>query len=256
MQTTCGSWALLGSIVPRDAFVVSRLRKDGAIIIGHASLTEWASVRSTWYSDGYSPRRGQVRNPYNLSCSPCELYTKLLARSSHSCQSPVGSSGGSAVAVASNMVPLAFATETDGSIAGPAQINGLVGIKPTPGLTSRKGVIPTSESMDTVGLFGRTVADATIGLNTIVGADPADPLSMPNEVRREDDYTKFLATKDILKGAKFGLPIYRCWEFVASDQQQVAMKLFRAMEEAGAEIVRVDYPCAEYRIAANGKWNW
>ncbi|KAI1120442.1 amidase [Nemania abortiva] len=167
MQTACGSWALLGSIVPRDAFVVSQLRKGGAIIIGHANLTEWASLRSTWYSDGYSPRRGQVRNPYNLSCSP------------------FGSSGGSAVAVSSNMVPLAFATETDGSIAGPAQINGLVGIKPTPGLTSRKGVIPTSESMDTVGLFGRTVADATIGLDTIVGPDPADPLSVSDDVRRE-----------------------------------------------------------------------
>lgn len=73
MQTTAGSWALLGSIVPRDAHVVAELRKSGAIIIGHANMSEWASVRSKSYSTGYSPRGGQVRNPFDLSSTPCKL---------------------------------------------------------------------------------------------------------------------------------------------------------------------------------------
>ena len=79
MQTTAGSWALLGSIVPRDAHVVSLLRKAGAIILGHANMSEWSSVRSSSYSTGYSPRGGQVRNPYDLSSSPCEYESALCA---------------------------------------------------------------------------------------------------------------------------------------------------------------------------------
>lgn len=77
MQTTCGSWALLGASVPRDAFIVTQLRKAGAIILGHTNLSEWASLRSTWYSDGYSPRKGQVRNPYDLSRSPCKMISRI-----------------------------------------------------------------------------------------------------------------------------------------------------------------------------------
>ena len=73
MQTTGGSWALLGCVVPRDAHVVSLLRNAGAIILGHANMSEWASTRSRYYSDGYSPRGGQTRNPFNLVQSPCEL---------------------------------------------------------------------------------------------------------------------------------------------------------------------------------------
>ncbi|KAI4199562.1 MAG: hypothetical protein LQ350_004515 [Teloschistes chrysophthalmus] len=119
MQTTAGSWALLGSIVPRDAYIVTQLRNAGAIILGHANMSEWASVRSKEYSEGYSPRGGQVRNPFDLS------------------RTPFGSSSGSAVAVSANIVPISFGTETDSSIVGPAQINSVVGIKPTPGLTSR-----------------------------------------------------------------------------------------------------------------------
>lgn len=137
MQTTAGSWALLGSKVPKDAFIVSRLRQAGAVILGHTNMGEWASVRSSEYSTGYSPRGGQCRNPYDLS------------------KSPFGSSSGSAVAVSASIVPLAFGTETDSSIIGPASINGVVGIKPTVGLTSRSGVIPISKNLDTVGSFGK-----------------------------------------------------------------------------------------------------
>lgn len=71
MQTTAGSWALLGSVVPRDAHTVALLRKAGAVILGHANMCEWASMRSSIESTGYSPRGGQTRNPYDLSRSPC-----------------------------------------------------------------------------------------------------------------------------------------------------------------------------------------
>ncbi|KAF2657634.1 amidase signature enzyme [Lophiostoma macrostomum CBS 122681] len=238
MQTTCGSWALLGAVFPREAFIVRQLRKAGAVVLGHTNMNEWASLRSTWYSDGYSPRGGQVRNPYDLS------------------RSPFGSSAGSAVAVSTSIVPLTFATETDGSVAGPAQINAVVGIKPTPGLTSRDGIIPTSETMDTVGPMARSVRDAAIGLDSIVGTDTRDSLTESADVHREADYSKFVSTKEVLKGAKFGLPIKGAWSFVSDDQREVAQVILDGIKQAGAEIFEVDYPSADDRIAPNGKWDW
>lgn len=129
MQTTAGSWSLLGSVVSKDAFIVSKLRQAGAIIVGKANMSEWASVRSKNYSTGFSPRGGQVTNPFDLR------------------KSPFGSSSGSAVAVSADLVPVSFGTETDTSIIGPASANGVVGFKPTIGLTSRNGVIPISHNM-------------------------------------------------------------------------------------------------------------
>lgn len=97
METTAGSWALLGSVVPRDSFVVHRLREAGAVLLGKAALSEWADMRSSLYSEGYSPRGGQSRSPYNLTVNPG------------------GSSSGSAIAVAANMCSFSLGTETDGS---------------------------------------------------------------------------------------------------------------------------------------------
>ena len=167
-----------------------------------------------------------------------------------------GSSSGSAVAVSANIVPLSFGTETDTSIIGPASINGIVGIKPTVGLTSRNGVIPISHSMDTIGSFGRTVSDAVHGLNAIVGVDERDDMTCSSLRLQRHDYTEYLTTKASLKGAKFGLPNKRCWEFVADDVKETAHKVLKAIQEAGARIVEVDFPCAEERIPANGKWDW
>lgn len=178
-----------------------------------------------------------------------------MRRSSHTA-SIAGSSGGSAAAVAANLVPLAIGTETDGSIAGPAQITGLVCIKPTPGLTSRMGMIPISETMDTVGVLAKTVADAVIGLNAMVGEDPDDPLTMCSKDLRHEDYSKFIKNKDALKGAKFGLPMKHCWDSVPDDQRAVVDTLFSHLEAEGAKIIEVDYPCAEGRIGSDGKWNW
>lgn len=139
METTAGSWALLGSIVPRDAFVVSKLRQAGALLMGKATLSEWADMRSRNYSEGYSARGGQARSPCNLTVNPG------------------GSSSGSAGAVAGNLVMFTLGTETDGSgrfgsvkfsergkwadfvVINPVERNALVGIKPTVGLTSRSG---------------------------------------------------------------------------------------------------------------------
>ena len=153
-------------------------------------------------------------------------------------------------------MPLSFGTETDTSIIGPASINGVVGIKPTVGLTSRAGVIPISKSMDTVGSFGRTVIDAVHGLNAIVGIDERDTMTCSSSRLQREDYSKYLTTKASLKGARFGLPNKRCWEFVTKDIREEALKVLEAIEEAGANIFEVDFPCAENRIPADGNWDW
>ncbi|CAK9141815.1 unnamed protein product [Ilex paraguariensis] len=133
LNTTSGSLALLGSVVPRDAGVVMKLRNAGAIILGKASLSEWANFRTLTAPNGWSARGGQGKNPYVLSADPC------------------GSSSGSAIAVAANLVAVSLGTETGGSIICPASFNAVVGIKPTVGLTSRAGVIPISPRQDTIG---------------------------------------------------------------------------------------------------------
>ena len=113
MMTTAGSLALEGSIAPRDAFVVERLRAAGAVILAKTNLSEWANFRSTKSTSGWSGRGGQTRNPYVLDRNPC------------------GSSSGTGTAVAANLAAIGVGTETDGSIVCPASVSGLVGIKPT-----------------------------------------------------------------------------------------------------------------------------
>ena len=157
MKTTAGSLALLGARPVRDAAVVDRLREAGGVVLGKTNLSEWANFRSTRSTSGWSARGGQCRNPYALDRNPC------------------GSSSGSAVAVSANLCALAIGTETDGSILCPASVNGVVGIKLTVGLVSREGIVPISHSQDTAGPMARTVADATILLQALAGADPRDP---------------------------------------------------------------------------------
>lgn len=191
METTAGSYALLGSIVPRDAHVVKLLREKGAVLLGKSTLDEWASMRSSSKSSGFAARGGQSRNAYNLSTAPG------------------GSSSGSCQAVAANMIPLSYGTETDGSVIGPARRASLIGFKPTVGLTSRAGVIPESMDQDTVGSFARTFKDAIYGLEAIAGVDARDNYTSLLQGPADGNYTQFLATKDSLKGAKFGLPGFR-----------------------------------------------
>src|SRR5213075_579465 len=128
MPTTAGSLALAGSIAARDAFVVERLRAAGAILLGKTNLSEWANIRSSHSSSGWSGEGGQTRNPYALDRNPC------------------GSSSGSGAAVSANLCAVAVGTETDGSVVCPSSVNGIVGIKPTLGLVSRAGIIPIAHS--------------------------------------------------------------------------------------------------------------
>ena len=186
METTAGSLALLGARPPHDAFVARKLREAGAVILGKTNLSEWANFRSSNSSSGWSGRGGQTRNPYVLDRTPC------------------GSSSGSAVAVAASLAAASLGTETDGSILCPSSINGVVGIKPTVGLTSRAGVIPIAQSQDTVGPFGRTVHDAAIVLGAITGIDSYDAATQTSVDHFNSDYTKFLDAGG-LKGARIGV---------------------------------------------------
>ncbi len=186
MQTTSGSLALEGSIAPRDAFVVRRLRVAGAIILGKTNLSEWANFRGKNSVSGWSSRGGLTRNPYALNRSAC------------------GSSSGSGAAVAANMCAAALGTETDGSITCPAQTNGIVGLKPTVGLVSRSGIIPIAHSQDTAGPMARTVADAAVLLGVLTGIDERDPATRLSRKHRHADYTAFLDVGG-LRGARIGV---------------------------------------------------
>ena len=186
MMTTAGSLALVGTKPAQDAFVAKKLRDAGAVILGKTNLSEWANFRSTKSSSGWSGRGGQTKNPYALDRNPC------------------GSSSGSGVAVSANLCAAAIGTETDGSVVCPSSANSLVGIKPTVGLVSRSGIIPIAHSQDTAGPMARTVADAAILLNAMVGEDPADGATKESRGKAAADYTKFL-DKDGLRGMRLGI---------------------------------------------------
>jgi amidase len=216
MSTTAGSLALEGSIALRDAFLVERLRSSGAVILGKTNLSEWANFRSTHSVSGWSSRGGQTRNPYALDRSPC------------------GSSSGSAAAVAANLCAAAVGTETDGSIVCPAQINGIVGIKPTLGLISRSGIIPIAHSQDTAGPMARTVEDAAVLLGVLAGADPRDPATALSTGQAAADYSAFLDPAG-LKGARIG--VARGYFGFDERVDQIMETCLLAMKEQGAELV-------------------
>ncbi|KAL3621359.1 hypothetical protein CASFOL_036271 [Castilleja foliolosa] len=188
MNTTAGSYALLGSKVSHDAGVVARLRQAGAIILGKASLSEWYKFRSLdGVPNGWCARAGQGVNPYLASGTPC------------------GSSSGSAISVAANMACVALGTETHSSIICPSINNSVVGLKPTVGLTSRAGVIPVAPRWDTIGPICRTVADAVYVLDVIAGFDPKDEeTSKAAKFIPEGGYKQFL-NENGLKGKRLGI---------------------------------------------------
>jgi amidase len=217
METTAGSLALLGSRPAQDAFVAARLRQAGAVLLGKANLSEWANFRSTHSSSGWSARGGQTLNPYALDRTPC------------------GSSSGSAAAVAAGLAPVSLGTETDGSILCPASANGVVGIKPTLGLTSRAGVIPIAHSQDTVGPFGRTVADAAALLAAIAGPDPRDPATADSAGKINANIDLYL-DPDALRGARIGIP--REVYFGYSEKTDaIAEAAIQTLRELGAVVV-------------------
>ena len=216
MTTTAGSLALEGSIATRDAFVVSRLRAAGAVILGKTNLSEWANFRSTNSTSGWSARGGLVRNPYALDRNPC------------------GSSSGSGAAIAANLAAVAIGTETNGSIVCPSHANSLVGIKPTVGLVSRAGIIPIAHTQDTAGPMARTVADAALVLGVLAGSDARDTATAAAD-RHAADYGAALDA-GALRGARIGIPRKRFFGYSA-DADRLAEEAIARMQALGAVIV-------------------
>ena len=216
METTAGSLALVGARPAREAFVARRLREAGALLLAKTNLSEWANFRSLRSSSGWSGRGGQCLNPYALD------------------RNPSGSSSGSGAAIAANLGAGSLGTETDGSILSPSTSCGIVGIKPTVGLTSRAGVIPIAHSQDTVGPMTRTVADAALILTAIAGPDPDDPAT--SDARSAPtDYATFL-DPDGLRGARIGVAREVYWGYspVADRLCEAALEVMR---RHGAEVI-------------------
>ncbi len=216
MQTTAGSLALEGSIAPRDAFIVKRLRAAGAVLLGKTNLSEWANFRGNRSISGWSSRGGLTRNPYALDRSAC------------------GSSSGSGAAVAANLCAAAIGTETDGSIICPAQTSGIVGIKPTLGLVSRSSIIPIAHSQDTAGPMARTVTDAALLLGALTGIDERDAATRASGRHALKDYVLCLDEHG-LSGARIGVA-----RNMAGTDPRI-LKIFEdcleAMKQLGAVIV-------------------
>jgi len=217
LVTTAGSLALAENVAVEDAEVVRRLVDSGAIVLGKANLSEWANFRSRWSSSGWSAVGGLTRNAYARERSAC------------------GSSSGSAVAVAMNYAAAAVGTETDGSITCPAAVNGIVGLKPTVGLVSRRGIVPISDSQDTAGPMTRTVMDAALLLNAMVGADPTDPATAEADAHRRD-YAAALDAR-ALQGKNIGV-----LRFLAGHSPPTDLVFDRSLEvlrHQGAELVEI-----------------
>ncbi len=232
MLTTAGSFALADSRPGADATVAARLREAGAVIIGKANLSEWANFRSLQSASGWSGRGGACRNPYVLDRNPC------------------GSSSGSGAAVSANLAAVALGTETDGSIVCPSSMNGVVGIKPTVGLTSRAGVVPISRTQDTVGPMGRTVADAAAVLGALTGLDDRDPATADSEGRFFTDYTQFLDPNG-LQGARIG--VARQLFFSSPEMLVIMEETVAKLAAFGAELVDpVEFPSfAEFETSSS-----
>ena len=219
MQTTAGSLALAGSIAPRDAFIVARLRVAGAVVLGKTNLSEWANFRGHRSISGWSGRGGLTRNPHMLD------------------RSASGSSSGSGAAVAADLCTVAIGTETDGSIVSPASSCGIVGLKPTVGLLSRSGIIPISSTQDTAGPMARSVADAAVLLSVMTGIDSTDAASArSNPTLAGQDFTRFLDS-GALKGARIGVARNHFGWHPRIDA--VMASSLKTLREQGAELIDI-----------------
>ncbi|HSG38500.1 MAG TPA: amidase family protein, partial [Thermoanaerobaculia bacterium] len=224
MPTTAGSVALAGSIPPDDAFITRKLREAGAIILGKATLTEFANFIAIGMPTGYSSLGGFGFNPYDPRELPGGDGRPVLQTG--------GSSSGAGIGVNANLVAVAIGTETSGSILSPASANGVVGVKPTVGLVSRDGIIPITADQDTAGPITRTVTDAAIVLGVIAGYDPADPATAAclTPGNCHSDYTPFL-DKKALKGARIAVVTP-----VPTSRVDMILAAIEVLEAEGAEI--------------------
>ena len=215
MVTTAGSIGLAGSVPPDDAFMVRRIREEGAIVVAKTNMAEWA----------FSPRQSvsssfdTTRNAYALD------------------RVPAGSSGGTASGVAASFGLIGLGSDTGNSIRGPSSRLALVGIRSTIGLTSRDGVVPLAFDRDIAGPMGRTVEDVARLFNVVAGYDPADPYTEAGRGRKEDDYTGFLDPNG-LEGARIG--VLRALVDTEDADEEVVAVFENALDELaglGAEIV-------------------
>lgn len=225
METTCGSKILKGFIPPYDCTAVAKMRDNGAVILGKTNLDEFAMGSSSEFS-----AFGSVRNPWDTS------------------RVPGGSSGGSAVAVATGQAPLALGTDTGGSIRQPAALTGVLGLRPTYGRVSRYGAVAYASSLDQIGGFARNVSDLAIMLSVISGKDANDSTSM--DVPVPDYLAELDAVVDKgLKGMRIGVPR----EYLISGIQEDIEKSFKESLETlsglGAEVVDISLPHTEYALA-------
>jgi len=216
MMTTAGSLALLGSKPLRDSYVAQKLRSAGAVILGKTNLSEWANIRSSHSTSGWSGRGGLTKNPYALDRNPC------------------GSSSGTGAGISANLCAVGIGTETDGSIVCPSSSNGLAGIKPTVGLVSRSGIIPISHTQDGAGPMCRTIRDAATLLSALTGVDPGDSATAASAGKSPTDYTQFCDPNG-LKGARIG--VARKY-FGFSDAVDALMEqALDAMKQQGATLI-------------------
>ncbi len=217
--TTAGSLALAANRTNRDAPLVARLRDAGGVVLGKTNLSEWANIRHSPSTSGWSAIGGLTRNPHAIDRNTC------------------GSSSGSGAAIAAGMAWAAIGTETDGSITCPASVNGIVGFKPTVGLVSRTHVVPISASQDTAGPMTRTVADAAILLSAIAGSDPADTATAEADTRKAD-FNQGLATAS-LAGVRIGVLTRAIGNHPGVSK--VFAQAVADLKAAGAEIVAIDF---------------
>jgi len=216
MRTSAGSLALAEARAPRDAFIVTRLRDAGAVLLGKTNLSEWANFRSTRSTSGWSARGGQTKNPYALD------------------RNPSGSSSGTGAAIAASLAAIGVGTETDGSIVSPSNANGLVGMKPTLGLISRTGIVPIAHSQDTAGAMARSVADLAALLTVLAAPDPSDAVTI-TAARRHADYTQALDPNG-LRGARIGIVRNRLFGSHAATDA-LANAAIEVLRKQGATIV-------------------
>jgi amidase len=217
--TTAGSLALAANATGRDAPLIANLRRAGGVVLGKTNLSEWANIRSSHSTSGWSAVGGLTRNPHATDRNTC------------------GSSSGSGAAVAAGLAWAAIGTETDGSITCPASLNGVVGLKPTVGLVSRSGVVPISSSQDTAGPMARSVHDAALLLNAIAGTDAADDATAYAD-QHKVDFTKGLDTAS-LKGVRIGVLRKQAGE--RADVTALFDRALADLRNAGAELVEIDY---------------
>ena len=221
LDTTCGSRVLEGYRSPFEATVVRRARAAGAVVVGKTNMDEFAMGSSTENS-AYGP----VLNPHDRTLVPG------------------GSSGGSAAAVAAGLVPMAFGSDTGGSVRQPAALCGVVGIKPTYGRVSRYGLVAYASSLDQVGTFGTTVADAARLLGVVAGHDDRDATSARRDV---PDFEA--ASRRGVDGLVVGLPTEYVSHHLDKEMRDSINAAVQALREAGAEVRTVSLPHAKHAIA-------